>query len=131
HKGTIAPPADGCLAVVIRAQNTGVDFLGDGGVPQGLCASPPKLSLLLAPTDRDVLGGLEVLGCHGDLGDWVKGASHEDDGAGLGDDCEEFFVGRPSGRGDAGVDGSHDLNVSSISSELVLLDGDYVAALED
>lgn len=131
NKGAVAAPADGRRAVLVAARQAIIDLFGNGRIAKGLCASALELRLLLSPSHGYVLGRLEVLRGHGHLDNGVKGAAHEDEVVVLGDDSQELLVGGPACGGDAGVDGAHDLDVSAIVGELVLLDRDNVSALQN
>ncbi|TFB02084.1 hypothetical protein CCMA1212_006097 [Trichoderma ghanense] len=130
HVCAVSTPADGYRSVLVGARESLVDLFWYRGIPEGLGAAPLELRLLLAPSDGDVLRRLEILLRHGHLGNGVKGAAHEDDGVGLGDDGQQLLVGGPSRGRNAGVYGSHDLNVN-MADRGILPDGDDVAAFQD
>ncbi|KAH6605034.1 hypothetical protein Trco_006741 [Trichoderma cornu-damae] len=131
HKRAIPAPANRRRPVLVRASNAQVDLVRNRGISERLGAAPLELRLFLAPPHGNVSRRREILGCHGDFGDGVVGAPHEDHGVGLCDDGQQLFVRGPSGGGDAGIDGPHNLNVKVERASPILSNRDDVAAFQN
>jgi hypothetical protein len=114
--GAIAPPADGTPAVVVEAEGSLIDLLGDGGIAEsfGLGSLALELRLLLAPSDRDVLGFAQVVGAKGRRGDQVKSPAHEDGLAIARHNDDEFLVGRPADGHNGWLHGAYDFHMGRL-----------------
>lgn len=129
--GAISPPADGTPAVIVGAEGSLIDLLGDGGITKslGLGSLALELRLLLAPSNRDVLGFAQVVGAEGCHGDQVKGPAHEDGLAITRHDDEEFLVRRPADSHNGWLHGAYDFHVGrlgGITAVLIFHNGDDI-----
>lgn len=130
--GAIAPPADGTPTVVVGAEGSLIDLLGDGRITKslGLGSLALKLRLLLAPSDRDVLGFAQVVGAEGGHGDQVKGPAHEDGLAIARHDDEEFLVRRPADSHNGWLHGAYDFHMGRLggitAAVLIFHNGDDI-----
>lgn len=130
--GPIAPPADCTPAVIVGAKGSLIDLLGDGGIAEsfGLGSLALKLRLLLAPSDRDVLGFAQVVGGEGRRGNKVKGPAHEDGLAIARHNDDKFLVRRPADGHNGWLHGAYDFHVGRLGgippAVLIFHNGDNI-----